>query len=123
MCCVALYRAGSAQPVAYDTPYDDDDQPGSEGHHEQHQQGGEARGVQHKGPGGLMGHMYNRKLEQAQQVTAAHRVLAKCIFGQVCTVKLCEAPFFQTRLSESEVYSRTSCPSSFGSDACSWPMK
>ena len=24
--------------------------------------------MQHKGPGGLMGHMYNRKLEQAQQV-------------------------------------------------------
>lgn len=70
LCCVALHRAGSAQPVAYDTPYDDDDQPGSEGHHERHQQGGEARGVQQKGPGGLMGHLYNRKLEQAQQVTA-----------------------------------------------------
>ena len=66
--CVANCRAGSAQPVAYDTPYDDDGQSGSEGHHEQHQQGGEAAVVQHKGPGGLMGHMYNRKLEQAQQV-------------------------------------------------------
>lgn len=73
MCCVAFCRAGSAQPVAYDTPYDDDeDQPGSEGSYERHQQGGEARGVQPKGPGGLMGHMYNRKLEQAQQVIATH---------------------------------------------------
>ena len=66
--CVAVFRAGSAQPVAYDTPYDDDGQSASEGHHEWHQQGGEAGGVQHKGPGGLMVHMYNRKFEQAQQV-------------------------------------------------------
>ena len=75
--CVAICRAGSAQPVAYDTPYDDDGQSGSEGHHERNQQGGEAGGVQHKGPGGLMGHMYNRKLEQAQQVIAMLFVLGQ----------------------------------------------
>ena len=69
MCvCVVICRAGSAQPVAYDTPYDNDGQSGSEAHHERHQQGGEAGGVQHKGAGGLMGHIYNRKLEEAQQV-------------------------------------------------------
>lgn len=52
--------------MASDTPYDNEGEP-SEGHYEQHQQG---EAVQHRGPGGLMGHMYNRKLEQAQQVPA-----------------------------------------------------
>ena len=50
--------------MASDTPYDNAGE-SSERHHEQRQQG---EPVQHKGPGGLMGHMYNRKLEQAQQV-------------------------------------------------------
>ena len=53
--------------MAYDTPYDSDGESSSEVHHERHVQG---EGAQHKGPGGLMGHMYNRKLEQAQQVLA-----------------------------------------------------
>lgn len=53
--------------MSFDTPYDDEGESGSEGHHEQHKP---REAVQHKPRGGLMGHMYNRKLEQAQQVLA-----------------------------------------------------
>ena len=70
--CVVVCRAGSAQPVAYDNDGESD----SEGNHERHQ-AGEAGGSQHKGPAGLMGQVYNRKLEQAQQVVGLVSVLAQ----------------------------------------------
>lgn len=72
--CRTACRAGSAQPVAFNTPYDDEGESGSQGHHERPQQ---REAVQHRGPGGLMSHMYNRKLEQAQQVVAILVVLAQ----------------------------------------------
>lgn len=64
--CHTDCRAGSAQPVAFNTPYDGEGESGSQGHHERHQQ---REAVQHRGPGGLMSHMFDRKLEQAQQVS------------------------------------------------------
>ncbi|KAL3132660.1 hypothetical protein ABBQ32_009179 [Trebouxia sp. C0010 RCD-2024] len=65
-------RAGSAQPVAFNTPYDGEGESGSQGHHERHQQ---REAVQHRGPGGLMSHMFDRKLEQAQQMQAVQAKL------------------------------------------------
>ncbi|KAL0032302.1 hypothetical protein WJX79_003663 [Trebouxia sp. C0005] len=62
-------RAGSAHPVAYDTPYETDGEGAPEGH-PNHQAEGVQSGAPHKGAG-LMGHVYTRKLEQAQQMQAA----------------------------------------------------
>ncbi|DBA96678.1 TPA: hypothetical protein ACH3X1_015529 [Trebouxia sp. C0004] len=62
-------RAGSAHPVAYDTPYETDGE-GAPEIHSHPQVEGVHSGGPHKGAG-LMGHVYTRKLEQAQQMQAA----------------------------------------------------